>query len=141
MVMIGVPPLRPSSGDVLYWFEVTSVPEGGAPQEIRAEWVGVPLPVRRPRPVEGPDLKIGRDVQDLNRRKLIADGVVVEIADALSTLRLFGRETAADWWDRWSQSGPRAAALVFRTWEGRLLPSGYVGLLFPELDEFGPLHA
>lgn len=119
---------------VLYWFEVTSVPEGGAPDEVRAEWVGVPLPVRRPRPVEGPNPKVGRDVMDLRQRNMIADGVIVELNDAVAALRIFGRHDAADWWDRWSRRRAPTPGLVFRTWEGRLLPAGYVERRFPELD-------
>jgi hypothetical protein len=124
-------------GEVQYWFEVTAVPEGGAPAEVRADWVGVVLPVRRPRPMEGPDAKVGRDVLDHTRRNVIPDGVVVEFADALELLRLFGREEAAAWWEGWSRARARTAPLVFRAWEGRLLPTGYVERRYPEVAGFG----
>ncbi|MFI5041387.1 MAG: hypothetical protein ACHQNA_05990 [Acidimicrobiales bacterium] len=130
-------PQQPPVGGILYWFQVMAVPEGGAPEVIRRQWVGVPLPVRRPRPMEGPDPKIGRDVLEQDRRKLITDGVVVEFTDALDALRLFGREEAAAWWEGWLQSRRTTGALVFRVWEGRLLPTRFAGRLFPELDEFG----
>lgn len=131
-----LPPQHPNRGEILYWFEVLAVPEGGAPREIRAQWVGVPLPVRQPRPMEGPDPRFGRDVHDIRRRTVIPDGVVVEFEDALRALRLFGRDAAADWWAAWARSTGRSAALVFRTREGRLVPHGYVERRYPEVEGF-----
>ena len=146
-VNIGAPPAdleamipRPISGGraapVLFWFRVTAVPSGGAPPEIRCQWVGVPLPVRRPRPVEGPQAHLGRDVVDRRIRRAISDGVVVEPPDALAALRLFDRSEAAAWWQAQLASRPLANGLVFRRHEGEFLPTRLAHMLHPELDDF-----
>jgi hypothetical protein len=121
---------------IVYWFLVTSVPEGGAPIEIRRQWVDLALPVRRPRPVEGPQPYRGRDVIDRRIRRTISDGVPVELADALALLRMFGREEAAAWWDELLAADRAPTALVFRAWEGRVVPDRYARMLYPELDGF-----
>jgi hypothetical protein len=46
------PPRSTRERGIVYWFRPTIVPVGGAPLNIRQRWIGVPLPVRRPRPVE-----------------------------------------------------------------------------------------
>ena len=121
---------------VLFWFRVTAVPSGGAPPEIRCQWVGVPLPVRRPRPVEGPQPHLGRDVVDRRIRRAISDGVVVEPPDALAALRLFDRSDAAAWWQAHLALRPLANGLVFRRHEGEFLPTRLAHMLHPELDDF-----
>ena len=115
---------------IVYWFLVTSTPAGGAPEEVRAAWVGVLLPVRRPRPVEGPETHVARDVRDRQVR-VISDGVAVAPDDAVRALRLFGREDAAQWWASYLVDRPSTIALAFRTLEGRLLPSSYALMRFP----------
>lgn len=119
----------------MYWFLVMSTPDGGAPEAIREDWVGVVLPVRRPRPAEGPEPHVGRHVAT-RQTSLIADGVAVATRDAVRSLRLFGRGEAAAWWEDYFVTRPATTALVFRTWEGRLLPPSYVALRFPELESF-----
>jgi len=96
--------------------------------------VGLPLPVRRPRPIEGPDARIGRDVADRSIVRMIPDGVVVETVDAQRILRLYGRDEAAEWWET-RAPGP---GLVFRIDEGRLLPPSLAVRLFPEIDDYEP---
>lgn len=94
--------------------------------------MGLPLPVRRPRPVEGPDARVGRDVVDRSVVRVIPDGVVVETDDAQRILRLYGRDEAADWWEKRAPG----SGLVFRIHEGRLLPPSLAVRLFPEIDDF-----
>jgi hypothetical protein len=125
-----------SEGEIVYWFVVTSTPAGGAPDAIRDDWVGVVLPVRRPRPVEGPEPHVGRHIAT-RQTTFITDGVAVATGDALLSLRLFGRIEAAVWWETFFATRPTTTALVFRTWEGRLLPPSYAALRFPELEGFG----
>ena len=122
--------------DILYWFRVRSLPEGGAPLEIRQQWLGLLLPIRQPRPVEGPESYIGTDVMDRRVLRQIADGVAVEPADALKVLRLCERADAADWWEALLARRPAVASLVFRRHEGDLLPSRMAYLLHPELESF-----
>jgi hypothetical protein len=121
---------------IVYWFQVTSTPAGGAPEEVREAWVGVLLPVRRPRPVEGPEAHVARDVRD-RQVKLIKDGVAVAPDDAVKSLRLFGRADAAQWWETYFVQHTSTVALAFRTVEGRLLPPSYALMRFPELVDFG----
>jgi hypothetical protein len=120
---------------IVYWFLVTSTPAGGAPKEVRDAWVGTLLPVRRPRPVEGPEAHVARDVRD-RQVKLIADGVAVAPDDALRALRLFGRDGAVEWWESYFVQRTSTVALAFRTHEGRLLPPSYALMRFPELADF-----
>ncbi len=126
---------RGRAGAIVYWFLITTTPTGGAPEAVREAWVGIPLPVRRPRAVEGPEPHVARDVRD-RRVTFITDGVAVEPADAVKALRLFGRGDAAAWWESHVERHPMTVALVFRTSEGRLLPPSYASMRFPELEDF-----
>jgi len=133
-------PPRPATkrdDDVVYWFRLTSVPVGGAPLDIRQRWIGVPLPVRRPRPIEGPESYLGRDVVDRRIERPIPDGVSVDVGDAMAALRFFGEAEAADWWEDFLRRRPMTSALVFRRSEGDLMPPRLALLLHPELEDFG----
>jgi hypothetical protein len=123
------------AGEIVYWFLVTSTPIGGAPEHIRGQWVGVPLPVRRPRPVEGPEPHVARNIRD-RRVSVIPDGVAVAGPDALRALELFDRPEAAAWWSAHLATSPSTSALAFRTSEGRLMPPSFAVRRFPELDAF-----
>ena len=118
-------------GPVIAWFHVLQVPAGGAPEEIRAAWVDLPLPVRRSRPSEGPTAHYARDVRTWER-KLVVDGVPVEAADVQRILRMYDRDAAADWWAATSPG----KALVFRRHEGRLMPTSLAVRLWPELADY-----
>jgi hypothetical protein len=133
-----VPPVGPTlEPGIVYWFRPTTVPVGGAPLHIRQRWIGVPLPVRRPRPVEGPESYVGRDVADRRIERQISDGVRVALDDAIAALRYFGEEDAADWWEDLIRRRPMTTALVFRRGEGELMPPRLAHLLHPELQDFG----
>lgn len=136
-VDFGVPePARPNlDPGIAYWFRPTTVPMGGAPLYIRQAWIGVPLPVRHPRPVEGPEAYVGRDVIDRRIERPIPDGVWVDLHDAAATLRFFGEEEAAAWWEDLKRRRPMTAALVFRRHEGELMPPSLARLLHPELED------
>ena len=136
------PPFRPPdrtdcTGDpVLYWFLIELTPDGGAPDAVRAQWVGVALPVRRPRPVEGPESFRGRRVDDPRVQTAIADGVPVEVDDALRALRHFERDHALQWWTTFFGTRAAPTALVFRLGEGTLLPASFAEARYPELADF-----
>jgi len=131
--------VRPAS-EILYWFRVTTTPAGGAPEKVRAQWVGTVLPVRRPPPIEGPDLHVGHDVMNRRVVNLIPDGVQVERDDALKALRFFGRHAVAAWWNDLFTTRPLAHSLVFRRDEGELLPVRMALMLHPELQGFDDLE-
>jgi hypothetical protein len=96
----------------------------------------VPLPVRRPRPVEGPESYVGRDVVDRRIERPIPDGVWVDLGDAVAALRFFGEAEAAAWWEDLRRRRPMTAALLFRRDEGELMPPSLAFLLHPELEDF-----
>jgi hypothetical protein len=120
---------------IVYWFEPTVTPVGGAPLRIRESWVGVPLPVRRPRPVEGPEPHVGRDVSDTTVRRHVPDGVTVAVQDAIAALEYFERGEAASWWRGFAANRPASRTLLFRRWEGNLLPPRLALMLHPELED------
>ena len=122
--------------EILYWFRVTQVPAGGAPLAVREQWLGTMLPVRRPRPVEGPESYLGTDVCDRTIMRPIADGVSIEPDDALRALRWFERSDVVAWWSDLLTSRPSISSLVFRRHEGDLLPARMAYLLDPDLQDF-----
>jgi hypothetical protein len=119
---------------ILYWFRATTTPTGGAPETVRRQWVGVPLPVRDPRPVEGPLPYVATDVVDPAIRRAINDGVAVAPEDALDMLHRFDRHNAADWWENLLKVRTNIKSFVFRRTEGELLPPTLARMLYPELD-------
>ena len=121
--------------EIVYWFRPATTPVGGAPLPVREAWIGIPLPVRRPRPVEGPEPHVGRDVAERSRWRVIPDGVVVALADAVAALRFFGRNDAASWWQALLVERP-TMHIVFRRHEGELLPPRLALMLHPELEDF-----
>ncbi|HEV3227733.1 MAG TPA: hypothetical protein VGZ52_12890 [Acidimicrobiales bacterium] len=121
--------------EILYWFRVSCVPYGGAPLVVREQWVGALLPVRQPRPVEGPESFLGVDVLDRRIVNAIQDGVAVDPGDALKALRRLDRHEAAQWWGQLLEARrPRVASLLFRRHEGDLLPDRMARMLHPDLE-------
>ncbi len=102
----------------------------------RAQWNGVALPVRRPRPIEGPSSFRGRRIGAPEELLQIDDGVPVYLADALTALRHFDRELARSWWRDWFDRNPHRHSLVFRIHEGTLIPVGFAVVRYPELADF-----
>lgn len=125
--------------EILYWFRIRTTPVGGAPEKVRAQWVGTLLPVRRPVPVEGPESYVGRDVMDRRVVTPIADGVAVDPDDALKALRLFDRHAVGAWWNDLLARRPLTTGFVFRRCEGELIPPRMALMLHPELDDFDAL--
>jgi hypothetical protein len=115
---------------IYLWFEIGRTPLGEAPEHVRDAWVGVPLPVRRPRPAEAPVPMYTTGVVTRTELHLIGDAVVVTTHDAVTTLRFYERDDAADWWLALLR---RRGDLVFRANEGRLLPPPLAMALRPEL--------
>jgi len=117
-----IPPIQ-------YWFILRT-----APDEIKQQWVDVPLPCRRPF-IEGHEPHIGQDVgMGFETLKLIEDGVAIEADDAIRALMLFERHDAASWWDDYC--GGMGATLVFRANEGQALPVSAAERILPGLSDF-----
>jgi hypothetical protein len=122
------------AGTVHFWFLIEGTPEGGAPHDVRAQWDGVVVPVREPRPIEAPVPFATRQVVT-RQRSVVGDGVPVRSDDAVRALELFGRPAQAWWRDHLDSIG-RPERLVFRVHEGRFLPPATALRLFPVLSDF-----
>jgi hypothetical protein len=119
---------------IQYWFVLRTVPQGSAPEEIKEQWLGVPLPCRRPF-IEGSEQFLGFDAgAGLETLKIVEDGVAVEADDAIVALNLFGKEEAARWWD--NICGQVGAELVFRVVEGQAIPTTAAERTFPQIINF-----
>ena len=113
--------------EIAQWFVPSSTPEGGAPEEIRAQWIGVPLPVRKSNVVNTDlvgDYVIGANVLNPTDVKVNEPEAMVTVyaIDAFKALRLASRDDAAEWWETWFEHrhpmlGTR---LMFRTSEGQI---------------------
>jgi hypothetical protein len=122
------------STPVEHWFLIEGTPAGGAPLDVRAQWQGVLVPVREPRPVESPMPFRTREILTGTRR-VVDDGVPVLVDDALRALELFERPAYTWWHDELAP--PRTFdRIVFRTQEGRFLLPPIALRLFPELADF-----
>lgn len=110
---------------VAQWFTPTTKPSGGAPEEIRAQWIGVSLPVLKSNIVHPEligDYVVGQNIFDPTDVKVNEPEatVTVEAIDAFKALRDAGRDEAAEWWESWFETrhpmfGTR---LIFQASEG-----------------------
>ena len=116
-------------GPVEVTFTVTQVPRGGAPREIREDWVGAALPVRKLHAARLFHGYIGRRWFPVPEDRAV-DAITgekpewpvwgnVEIRgyDAIDSLRELGRISAADYWEPYAD-----AMLGFQMSEGNLGP-------------------
>ncbi len=112
-------------GPIETTFTVTTVPEGGAPFDIRQDWVGARLPLRKLHAVRLLHGYIGRRFYPVPEDKAV-DAITgeqlawpvwgnVEIRgyDAVDSLRDLGRVAAADFWEQYKE-----AMLSFQMSEG-----------------------
>lgn len=117
-----------------HWFVVRQVPQGDAPQEIKQQWVDVPLPIRY-QLVEAPRVSLGHGVDAFEDVVIIDDAVDIEGFDAIKALRLFGRPEAADYWDTVLR-GYGYPELGFRAREGQLMPAAMIARILPGIELF-----
>jgi hypothetical protein len=111
---------------VAQYFIPTCVPAGGAPDAVRAKWIGVLLPVRefnvdrdRSAVTIGANVVSTVDVKVQPSRELVR----VEVPDAIGALRhTTGCEGAADWWQEWDETKDPmfGSTLMFQRGEGDL---------------------
>lgn len=104
-------------GAVVAHFTLTRVPEGGAPEDIKEEWLGVPLPVRSKalEAASGTQVYFDRLTGDLVENP---DAIPVQAFDAIVALRTADRTHAARYW---ASVAPIFSELVFRGHEGDLV--------------------
>jgi len=129
---------RPELGqhpEIRAWYVVRTVPQGGAPDHIRTQWLDMPLPIRYDIH-EGPELHIGHNVADHSEASIV-EGVSIKPNDALKALRVFGRDEGAAWWEDYFDSyGQGSSGLVFRHDEGQLMSPDLLGRLLPGIEDF-----
>ena len=101
-------------GPVIGDFEITTTPEGGAPEDIRTEWIGTKLPFRTYGLQERPHVLFD-EITGVYKENF--DQVAIFGLDAVVALRKLERNRAADWW---VESGHAFGFLVFRGSEGIL---------------------
>jgi hypothetical protein len=134
---------------IALWFVPHTIPYGGAPEAIREQWLGVPLPVRESHVANEADTLMGYSVgmnidnpEDVVVRHP-SEAVVVEALDAFKALHLAGREEAAHWWEEWfeTRSYLMGEQLRFQATEGRICTPSEIESEFPgasQFDEFNP---
>jgi hypothetical protein len=103
-------------GPVIAHFTITSTPQGGAPEEIKEQWIGVSLPVRQ-RLLETQSVHFF-DILTAEFKENL-EAVPVYGFDAVAALRVYGRDDAADFW---ADNGFEFANLIFRAQEGDFVP-------------------
>lgn len=88
--------------------KITSVPPGGAPLEIRQQWIDLELPL-----VEGvlePGLMLSVTGGKPDPRSF--GGFPVKTTDAIAALRAAKKTEAADWWQKWHNNVLRTGCIL-----------------------------
>ncbi len=106
--------LEQELGAVIGEFEITTIPEGGAPEDVRSDWFGAKLPFRTYGLQERPHVLYD---EITNTYKENFEQIAIFGLDAVVALRKLDRNYAADWW---VQNGYAFGSLVFRGSEGNL---------------------
>lgn len=101
-------------GPVIGDFEITTRPAGGAPDDIRDEWIGAKLPFRTYGLQDRQHALFDEITQTWKEN---FEQVAIFGLDAVVALRKLERDRAADWWVK---SGYAFGMLVFRGSEGIL---------------------
>ena len=102
-------------GPVVAEFKITQTPQGGAPSEIKNQWIGVTLPVRENNVVrlENGYAEYYDYISDEVKQN---DAPVCILArEAIRALIKAGKDEAADFWKQY-----QIDTLVFRSYEGEL---------------------
>lgn len=104
-------------GPVKAEFIITQTPKGGAPEDIKEQWVGVSLPVRAAhlgQTALAPTRNFDCLTQQITKND---DPVAITGIDAVHALAEAGKESAARFWD-----SMQMAKFIFQAHEGTLQP-------------------
>lgn len=115
------------------WFVPRTTPYGTAPEHIKEQWVGVPLPLRQLGSDETPRVSIGHDLGNVLGVHITENPANVYGADALKALRIFDRDEAADFWDAYVYPDD---TLTFRHKEGQFYPTAEIQRILPGIELF-----
>ncbi len=121
------------------WFVPRVVPYGGAPEHIKQQWVDVPLPIRYDRSAEAPEEHMGHSVNSVFDITVFADGVSINGIDAVKSLRIFGRDEAADWWEGYFRGMSPDLAFAVESAD-QILPDDYVRRVLPGIEDFDQIQ-
>lgn len=130
---------KQATPEIRGWFIPRVIPPGGAPEEIREQWVDIPLPFRYDRPVESPEVHLGHDINDYFDVKILRDAVSVVSVDAFKSLRLFARNDAARWWEDYF-NGLTSDLLFAIEPTDQILPDDYIRRLLPGIELFDQIE-
>lgn len=106
-----------------FWYEPTRAPiDGDWPQLIKNQWLGTRLPVKSEDRIIPPKALLPPD-PDLHTSIAVPGFVKVGVQEAISALRLDGKEPAANFWVKTSKSlrWPDDQVFFFQLDEGRLI--------------------
>ena len=102
-----------------HYFHVTQTPEGEAPYDVRAQWLGMFLPMMS-RVLAEADVTVAA-VEIFSRQPVsVVNGVEIDRLDAIRALEVAGRQDAADFWSQHCGDD----LLVFNPWEGEICLHG-----------------
>jgi hypothetical protein len=136
---------------IVHWFVPNTTPEGGAPDEVREQWMGVPLPVRESNAthserelVDG--YLIGHDVNRPLRAGNIHlndpnEMVAINLGDAIKALALAGKTDASGWWQHYADVKPpyTGERLMFKKAEGEICSNAAVASEYIWIADFDSL--
>lgn len=115
------------------WFVPRIVPFGAAPEEIKEQWIDLPLPLRQLGDSETPNISIGHDLGNMLSMHIVENPAQIYAADAFKSLRLFGREIAAEFWEQYVHPSD---TLTFRPYEGDFYPTAEIQRILPGIELF-----
>ena len=125
--MTGESPLRSEESEPRprFWYEPTEAPIGGDwPAQIKSQWIGTRLAVKGEEDIIPPKALLPED-PELLTTVARAGFVKIEVQDAVSCLRIDGKNDAADFWTATAKAlkWPGTEGLYFRLDQGRLVDS------------------
>jgi hypothetical protein len=130
--------------EIVRWFVPNKTPNGGAPEDVREQWVGVPIPVRRSDAESGAgivgDYLIGASVAEIRDVKVNEPNKIVTVnaIDAIKALTVAARHDAAVWWGNWfmTRHPMMGTKLMFGAHEGDLRSDVEVEEITPGASQF-----
>jgi len=118
------------------WFVARNVPFGAAPEYIKEQWIGVPLPLRQMSPTEAPRVGIGHAIDDILSVHIVDEAVDVWVFDALKSLDIFERNEAREFWAKMLHPNQ---GLMFSACEGEVYSTPTIQRILPGIELFDEL--
>ncbi len=119
--------------EIQAWFVPRQVPFGDAPENIKEQWVGVPLPLRQIQTEEAPGVSIGHSLGNLLDVHIVVGGAQVLASDAIKALHIFDRPKASDFLRSVLFDDQ---TLTFGPEEGQFFPPAEIQRILPGVEQF-----